>query len=234
MYGTLQYLLLAMTVFVVGHFVLAGIPVRRSLIRLLGETGFRFLFSVFAVAGLVWIIHAFAIAPREALWPTLPALRWVPVLVMPFACILLVAGVTTRSATMVGGEKLPAAGAPATGILTVTRHPFLWAIVLWSLAHVPPNGDWPSLVLFIGFAVLAFGGMVHIDRRRAAELGAAWGPVVLTTSVVPFVAALQGRTRIDWTGIGWPRALGGIALYVALAVGHQWLIGVPVMPIPAS
>ena len=227
MYGTLQYLLAAMFVFVAAHVVLASLPVRQGLIKALGENGFRALFSVVALATLVWVIHAYGIAPRTEIWPDDPALRLVPLVIMPLVCILLVAGLSTRSPTMVGGETM--APAPAAGILTITRHPFLWAVALWGLAHALANGDHASLVLFLGMALLAFLGMVHIDHRRERQLGAAWGPMALTTSVIPFQAAIQGRCKLDWAGIGWPRTLGGLALYVALLLAHEWIAGVPVV-----
>jgi uncharacterized membrane protein len=228
MYATLQYLLAAMVVFIAGHVVLASLPVRQGLIRALGEKGFRALFSVFALATLVWIIHAYGVAPRTEVWPADPMLNHVPLVVMPFACILMIAGLTTRSMTMVGGETMTET--PASGILTITRHPFLWAVALWGLAHALANGDDASLVLFLGLALLGFLGMVHIDHRRERQLGAAWGPMALTTSVIPFRAAIQGRCKLDWAGIGWPRTLGGLALYAVLLFGHEWIAGVGALP----
>ena len=81
-----------------------------------------------------------------------------------------------------------------------------------------------------GMAVLALGGMAHIDHRRRLALGADWGPVAMTTSVIPFLAAIQGRTRIDWRGIGWSRFLGGIALAIALPFLHPWISGKEIVP----
>ena len=83
----------------------------------------------------------------------------------------------------------------------------------------------------VGILVLSLGGMAHIDARRRAALGSAWGPIALTTSVMPFAAILAGRTKFDWAGIGWQRLLGGLALYLALLFAHEWLIGVS--PVPA-
>ncbi len=77
---------------------------------------------------------------------------------------------------------------------------------------------------------MSFGGMMHIDQRRRVTLGSAWGPVALTTSVVPFLAAIQRRTKIDWAGIGLARVAVGLALYVVLLLTHGWAIGVSVIP----
>lgn len=226
MVGTSQALLLAMAVFVGSHFALSTLAVRAAAIKLFGENGFRLLYSVIAVASLAWVITAYRAAPVVALWPDPPQLRYLPLVVMPFACILIVAGVSTSNVTMFAGERYADGPRPVWGIVTVTRHPALWGIGLWAVAHLLANGDAASLILFGGIAVLCFAGMAHIDQRRRAALGSAWGPVALTTSVVPFVAALQRRTRVDWAGIGAWRALGGIALYLALLLTHEWAIGV--------
>ena len=50
--------------------------------------------------------------------------------IMPFACILAIAGVTTRNVTFVGGEELSPEDAKASGIATVTRHPLTWGLAL--------------------------------------------------------------------------------------------------------
>lgn len=230
MAGTIQALFLAVAVFVGGHFILSSVAVREGLIKALGVNGFRLLYSALAFAGLAWTIFAYSAAPVEALWPDSPALRHLPFLVMPFACILVVAGLSTQNVTMLAGERYLESPRPLWGIVTVTRHPALWGIGLWAVAHLLANGDSASVILFGGMAILAFGGMAHIDSRRRASLGSAWGPVELTTSVIPFLAAIQGRTRIDWAGIGLGRVAAGIALYIALILTHGWVIGVELLP----
>jgi uncharacterized membrane protein len=230
MAGSIEILALAAGCFVGGHFVLSSVNVRTALIGILGETGFRGVYSLAAIAAMVWTIVAYGAAPRVELWRAGMALTHVPAVLMPLACILAVAGMTTRTVTMVGGEFVARSPRPAAGIVTITRHPFLWAVTLWSVGHIATNGDVASLILFGGMAVLALGGMAHIDYRRRLSLGADWGPVAMTTSVVPFLAAIQGRNRIDWRGIGWARLSGGVALAVTLPFLHPWISGKAIVP----
>lgn len=230
MTGTLGNLLLAMATFVVGHFVLASIPVRQALIARLGEIGFRGLFSVFALLSLVWVILAYNTAPFIELWSASAAFNIIPLVIMPFAGVLAVAGLTTRSVTMVGGENRMDEPNPTPGIITVTRHPLLWAIALWSLTHLAITGDVASVVLFGGIAVLTIGGMIHIDYRRAHLADGAWGPIAMRTSLIPFAAAFTKRTNIDWPGIGIARLAGGIALYAILTGPHESVFGVTPIP----
>ena len=230
MTGSVEMLVLAVGCFVGGHFALSSVKVRTALIAALGENGFRAVYSLVAVAALVWTVMAYGAAPRVVLWKADMGLTHVPAALMPLACILAVAGMTTRTVTMVGGESLARSPHPVVGIATVTRHPFLWAVTLWAVGHIATNGDVASLVLFGGMALLALGGMAHIDYRRRLSLGADWGPVAMTTSVIPFLAALQGRNRVDWRGIGWGRLAGGLVLAVALPFLHPWVSGKTIVP----
>jgi len=226
----LNELLAATVLFVGGHLLLSGAPLRGLLIGRLGANGFRLLYSLVATVALVWMASAYAAAPFVPLWPALPALAWIPLLLMPLAFVLVVAGVTTRSPTAVGAETAALARDPAPGILRVTRHPFLWGTALWAVSHLLARGDLASLVMMGGILLLSLAGMQHIDRRREAELGAGWGPVKLTTSLLPFQAMTEGRTSMDWAGLSWWRPALGLALYLAFLFLHPYVFGVPAVP----
>ena len=229
----LNALLAATLLFVGGHFLLSGDPLRSRLVEILGETLFRGFYSLVMLAAFAAMLVSYGEAPKTPLWSPPPVFNLVPLLVMPVAVVLLVSALTTPNPTMVGGEKV-LDGRPesvAVGILTVTRHPFLWATTLWSASHLFVRGDAASVILMVGILALSLGGMAHIDKRREAALGSDWGPVALTTSRLPFQAILQGRCKLDLAGIGWARALGGLALYAVLLPAHGWILGVPLLPV---
>lgn len=230
MLGTIEGLALAIACFVGGHFALSSLPVRRQFIRMLGEGTFRAFYSVAALGTLIWAIAAYRDAPTASLWNGSEQLAWLPGLAMLVACQLAVAGMTTRNVTMVGGESLAGEPGEISGIVTITRHPFLWAVTLWSAGHIAVNGDAASILFFGAFALLALGGMIHIDYRRRAVMGAEWGPVAMSTSAIPFLAAIQARHQIDWRGVGWLRGLGGLGLYLLLPFIHPWIGGVAILP----
>lgn len=231
MFGTIDALIGGVLVFVGGHFLLSSWGIRGALTARIGEEAFRGLYAMIMLAALVWTIIAFGSAPSLPVWTPAPFTAWVPNLLMPIACVLLISGVTTRSPTAVGGEAVLADPNPVRGILTVTRHPFLWGTGLWAVGHLAANGDMASIVLFGGMAVLSFVGMAAIDskqRRRLEQAGREgdWGPVALTTSILPFQAALEGRTTVDWRGIGWWRPALGLLVWAALYGGHPLYAGV--------
>lgn len=230
--GLSSDLFAATLAFVLGHFLLSSQALRRPLTERLGERGFRGFYVVFVLAAFVWMLISYGHAFFVPVWLPPDWTRWIPILVMPFASILAVGGLTQPSPTLVGGEATldpEAPLSPARGFLSITRHPFLWGAALWALSHLAANGDAASMVMMGGILVLSLGGMAHIDHRRAQTLGSTWGPIALTTSLVPFVAVIQGRCRLDWAGIGWWRPLAGLLLYAVLLFGHRFIAGVPVL-----
>jgi uncharacterized membrane protein len=230
MTGTLTALFLAVLAFVGGHFLLSWPPLRGKLTGQLGEPLFAGLYSLLMVLFLIWLIAAYRVAPPLVLWDLGSWTNVVPVVVMPVALVLAVLGVAGRSPTLIGGDAMFKKQTPEVrGAATITRHPFLAGVTLWALAHLVANGDAASVLLFGGMAVLAVGGMVAIDHKRAAKLGEAWVTYAANTSRVPFGAALAGRVKVDWAGIGWARPLAGVVLYVVLLAAHDWLFGVPVV-----
>jgi uncharacterized membrane protein len=108
-------------------------------------------------------------------------------------------------------------------MIRITRHPIMWAIMLWAAAHIFARGDLRALVFFGGFLLLAALGTILIDRRKHANPD--FRRFKEVTSNVPFVAIAQGRTRIVWREIGWLRPAIGVAVFVLVFFLHPWISG---------
>lgn len=229
MTGTLTSVFLSVLAFVGGHFLLSWPRVRGRVVGAIGESVFSGAYSVLMVAFLVWMIAAYRVAPPLVLWDLGRWVNLVPVIAMPFALMLAVTGLASRNPTAVMGDRLLAKGLPVNGIVTITRHPFLCGAALWALAHFLANGDAASAMLFGGLALLSIGGMFAIDAKRALKLGPVWNDFAARTSKLPLGAALAGRTKVDWVGVGVVRPMIGLILYVVLFVAHDRLFGVPVI-----
>jgi uncharacterized membrane protein len=171
----------------------------------------------------------------------MPELRLIPVLVMPFAALLVFCGLSQRNPTAVMQRFEPATRNPAPGILKVTRHPVMWGIGLWALAHIAANGDAAALIFFGSFAVLALFGTTQIDTKRRARDPDSFARFEEVTSNVPLLALLSTKKRafwktaygVDplrtvWSEIGLLRVTAALALYVTLAFLHPWITGVAV------
>ncbi len=217
----LTQLVIAAAAFLGTHFV-SSTPLRAAIVRTAGEHAYLGLYVVAALATLGWMVHAYLRAPVEPLWP---GLRLVPAVIMPFAFILLVSGLLQKNPTAVGQAKFLAQEDPARGVLRVTRHPVMWAILLWAGAHVLARGDVKSLVFFGGFLLLAALGTRLIDARKAREAGEAWMRFSALTSNIPFVAIAQGRNSFHAGEIGLVKLVFALILYGGTLLTHAWLFG---------
>jgi uncharacterized membrane protein len=102
-----------------------------------------------------------------------------------------------------------------TGIIRISRHPQMVGQVIWCFAHM--------LWLGTSFMVVTCGGLVahHLfavwngDRRWLAKHGAAFAEAKARTSVLPFVAIVQGRQELVWGEFLKP-AYVGVAAFIGL------------------
>jgi tripartite-type tricarboxylate transporter receptor subunit TctC len=211
-------LVAATAAFLLTHFV-TSTPLRAKLVGAMGEWPYRGVYSLVAFITLAWMIWAYGAAPQETLWT---GLRELPRWVMPLAFVLIACGYW-RNPTMVGADKLLKSGDPARGVIRITRHPIMWAIMLWAGTHVLARGDLRAVVFFGGFLLLAALGTILIDRRKQAD--ADFRRFKAVTSNIPFVAIAQGRNRIVWREIGWKRPAIGIAVFVLVFLVHPWITG---------
>ena len=217
------------------HIAVSGTAIRGALVGLMGEGIYTIAFSVLSLGGLWWMAMAYNAAllgDNPYLWSAPIGLLHSASILVFIAFLFMVIGLTTPSPTVVQGERLLAQnGPPAKGILTITRHPFLWGVVLWGLTHVAVNGDGASTLLFGTLVLTALLGTRSIDHKRARSAGEAWDRFASATSNLPFARALSGG-GIDWAGIGLWRPLVAIVLFGALLWLHTILF--KVSPIPGA
>jgi uncharacterized membrane protein len=215
----------AAVVLLATHYGISSTPLRAWLVGRIGERPYLALYSLIALGGVIWLISAYRRAPYVELWPMAGGSAWVPLIVMPFALLLLVCGVSALNPTAVGSPDTLDQAEPARGILRVTRHPIMWGVALWALAHLVPNGEAASLVLFGTFALLALLGTLLIDHKFRARRGAEWQRFAAVSSNLPFAAILAGRQHLAPREIGWLRVGVALVLYVVLLAVHPWLFG---------
>jgi uncharacterized membrane protein len=212
------------TVFFLGTHFVSSTPLRGRLAKVIGEGGYLGVYSLVSLAGIVWMSWAYSHAPFQRLWDV-PGFKFWPLVIMPIALILIVAGVMTRNPTAVRQQGALHSAEPAYGIIRVTRHPVMWGIMLWAGVHVLARGDLASLIFFGGFFALAAIGTGLIDTRKAAALGQDWKRFAAATSNVPFGAIVSGRNRFNFAEIGWVKLSAGLAVYAVLLFAHPFIFG---------
>lgn len=224
-------LAIAALLFVGSHFGLSSPAVRPVLVARLGERLFAGLYSLLQIVLLVWLGRSYAVAPFVPLWSPPGWTAWIPLIAMAPALLLMVGGLVQPNPTAVMQDAKGPPDPAVRGMLTVTRHPVMWAFALWALSHLVANGDAASVVLFGAIALLALAGTLAIDAKKRARWGAAaWNGFSARTSNLPLAAAAAGRTRLDLAGIGWLTPLIAAGVYVALILLHPLVIGVSPLP----
>jgi uncharacterized membrane protein len=122
---------------------------RERMVLRLGALGWRALYSLASLAGLLLIIHGFALARTAPIvWYTPPA--WLHgaarLLMLPVFPLLLAAYFPGR-------------------IRSAARHPMLAAIKFWAAAHLLANGAAADVLLFGSFLAWAVADRISLKHR---------------------------------------------------------------------
>lgn len=209
--------------FVGTHFLLSH-PLRRPLVKALGETGFLGLYSVVAVVTLGALSWAYRNAQAStALWLVGDAL-WAGVTVAMLIASVLLLGSLVRNPALPGAAA-SAANAQAQGVYAITRHPMMWAFAIWGACHILVYPVPKNIVVAVAIIVLALVGAALQDRKKAALDPVGWPAWQARTSYWPCAAMAQGRARIGKLGA---HALGGgLVLWLVATWAHLPLAGWP-------
>ena len=214
-------LALACAAFVATHFLLSH-PLRAPLVRMMGEGAFRGVYSLVALATFGWAIWAYGPASAASGPASLPGeSAWIAATVAMWFASVLLAG------SFFGNPALPAPGAAQAalrnpvGVFAITRHPMMWSFAIWAVVHI---FIWPSRanhILATAILIMALGGALAQDVKKARLMGDAWRGWARRTAFVPFAGQVGGRLK--W-GAAWPGVVA-LVLGTALWLGLTWAHG---------
>ena len=221
--------LIAACLFFLGmHWIVSGSPLRAHIVKLLGETLFKVLFSLSIFAALTWMVIAFSAAPSLPTWGTAESLKPISLVLMFFALLLLPMSIFDKNPTLMG--IVPPDQVTARGMVRITRHAGLIGLGLWGLAHFIVNGDWASHLLY---GTIAFEGLIapmNLDRKYRARYAESWNKFTEQTSYIPFLAIMTGRNKLVISELNIWGALIGVALFTGILYFHQAWFGASPLP----
>jgi uncharacterized membrane protein len=220
-------LIAAALVFLGIHFLISGTPARDWIVSVIGEQPYRALFSIASLITIVWLVISYNRASTstgdQLLYATGTGIRDAGIIIVAVAFLLGIQGLFVRNPTSVQQESAASRADTVQGVIRITRHPFLWGVVLWAGFHLAANGDLASIIFFGTFFLLAFFGTFLIDAKRQRKLGAAWEAFSARTSNVPFVAIAQGRNEFKTAEMVSWRFWAAFALFLILLFAHYRL-----------
>ncbi len=178
-------LALGLVLFIGVHLIPTFTPLRQTLIGRLGHNKYRGAFSAVALLGLILLVIG---KTKAGSVPVYEPPTW---------------GRQLALALMVPAFILLPAAHMRTNVKRFTRHPMLWGVTLWSIAHLSANGDLASIVLFGALGAYSLFGMVSANLRGAAK----------STTRYPVIRE----------GMVLMAGIAGYAVFLAL---HPYLFGV--------
>jgi uncharacterized membrane protein len=111
-----------------------------------------------------------------------------------------------------------------TGIIRITRHPQMVGQVIWCLAHTLWLGTSFMIITSLGLILHHLFAVWHGDRRLQARYGESFEILKSRTSVIPFLAILQGRQTLKLREFVRPAYLGVAAFVLLFWWAHPLLI----------
>jgi uncharacterized membrane protein len=135
------------------HTLPAHRELRARAVTSLGEGGYKIVYALVALLGLVLIVWGFAHYRATGwidVWNPPKALRHITVALMLPAVILV-------AAAFIRGR-----------IYMALKHPMLAGVKLWAAAHLLANGDLGSIILFGSFLGWAVFDRISLKRRTDA------------------------------------------------------------------
>lgn len=219
-------LFLAVAVFLLTHSLPAARPLRARIVGTIGRGPYIAGYSALSLIVLAWVAIAYVRAPYVPVWDYHGWAAWVPLVTMPIACVLGVGALVVANPLSVAVRR-KGFDPERPGLLVITRHPLIWAFILWAGGHLVANEDLASAVLFGLLLLLSLAGPFGVDAKARKELGEAeWRRLSARTSNWPLGAVLSGRARLREAGPGWLPVVGGLVVYAVLLHLHGPVIGV--------
>lgn len=181
-------LILGLVLFLGAHSVrIYGDDWRTRMRARLGENGFKGLYSVLSLLGLVLIVRGYGDARLD------PVALWTPMLwTRHLAALLVLVAFVLNFAAYVPGNQIKAR----------LHHPMILGVKVWAFAHLLANHTLADLVLFGSFLVWAVLDY-RAARQRDARAGTVYAPGRLSMTLVTVAVGVAGWAVFVFWLHGW-------------------------------
>ena len=208
-----------LVIFAIAHSGLAALRPKGE--KLIGARAYRVLFALVSIP-LASVLIIYFINHRYdglQLWNIQGVPGMVPGVWLASAISFLFLYPATFNLLEIAAIEKPEVHLYETGIIRITRHPQMVGQVIWCIAHTLWLGTTFMLVTSAGLVAHHLFAVWHGDRRWQARYGEAFETVKARTSVIPFLALLQGRQQLKWQEFLRPAYIG-VVLFV---LGFWWV-----------
>ncbi len=196
-----------------------GAALRSRAEKLIGARAWRLIFAVASIPSAVVVIGYFLVHRYDGirLWNLQGVPGMIPMVFVLTAISFLFLYPATYNLLEIPALAKPEVRLYATGIIRISRHPQAIGQILWCFTHTLWIGTSFTLVTSLGLICHHLFAVWHGDRRLQARFGDSFLELRRSTSVLPFVAVLDGRQKLQWKEFLRPSQLG-----ICIAVGAFW------------
>ena len=185
----------------------------------IGERAWRLLFAGVSIPAAVVLVGYFLQHRYDGLrlWDLQQQAWLVPLVWAGTAVSFLFLYPATYNLLEIPALLKPQQRLYATGIIRISRHPQAVGQVLWCATHLLWIGSSFMLATCFGLIAHHLFAIWNGDRRLRSRFGEAFLALRAETSIIPFLAVLQGRQKLQLQEFLRPAQLG-----IAIAVGLFW------------
>ena len=186
----MTWLILGLVAFLGVHSVRRLAPGwREARIAAIGRNAWRGIYSLFSIAGFLFLIWGYGQARNEPL-----VMEWLPPRELAHVTGFLV---------LVAFILLAAAFVPRNHIKASIGHPMMLAVALWAFGHLMANGSLHDMVLFGSFLVWAlFVFFAAYRYEPPTRTGATWFGTLLSIAIGVAATGLFAHVlHARWIGV---------------------------------
>lgn len=211
-------LALAALAFLATHFLLSH-PWRAPLVRALGERTFLMVYSLVALGALSWLIIAFDRAPDgPMLWDGFATVPWIIGSILTLVAMALLFGSLSGNPALPQAQVAGLSARKPTGVFRITRHPMMFGIALWAVAHIIVAPTYRTLIVTVIMLIVALVGSHLQDRKKVRIHDREWRAYIKRTHFWP------RPNRLHLLGWNWGFGLLG---WLAITWIHMSSAGIP-------
>ena len=196
-----------------------GAALRSRAESLVGARAWRLIFALFSIPSAVVLIGYFLVHRYDGvrLWNIQGTPGLIPFIWVLTGISFLFLYPATYNLLEIPAIKKPEVRLYAQGIIRISRHPQAIGQILWCLTHQLWIGSSFMLFTSIGLIGHHLFAVWHGDRRLKARFGDCFEELRKETSVLPFLAIIDGRQKIIVKEFLRPSQLG-----ILIAIGIFW------------
>jgi len=198
-----------------------GAALRNRAESVVGARAWRLIFAAISIPSAVLVIGYFIPHRYDGirLWNVQGIPGIIPLIWILTAISFLFLYPATYNLLEIPAVLKPKKRLYTKGIIRISRHPQAIGQILWCISHSIWIGSSFMLVTCIGLISHHLFAIWHGDRRLKDKFGDLFDELKEKTSVIPFLAVIDGRQTLIWQEFLRPAQIG---IFIAIAV-FWWL-----------